>query len=112
MNVPIAAGSTLATPTGGRTLFINTEDGNILSWKHPDGTVTRFSEGMTADCCACEIAKSIADAMSCGLKNGTVTPTEYSAWILQGVNVHVQETDDGNGNKTCNVDIGTKDSVS
>jgi len=108
MDIIIAAGSTLPTPQPGyKTLFINTEDNNILSWKDSNGVVTRFggqSDG--DDCCACDIAKIQANAWACALKSGVVTPAQYNAWILQGVKVTETKTDDGQGNTTCEVAIG------
>jgi uncharacterized protein YjdB len=109
MDIQIAAGSTLPNPAAGyRTLFINTEDSNILSWKNSDGTIERFSEDMDMDCCACEISKVLAEAAACAVKSGKWDETDFKDWITQGYNVKVVETDDGDGNKTCEVTVGPK----
>jgi len=108
MDIIIAAGSTLAIPPAGyKTLFINTEDSNILSWKDSAGVVTRFGgQDDGGDCCACDIATIQAKAWSCALESGVVTAEQYNTWIAQGVKVTETKTDDGQGNTTCEVVIG------
>lgn len=108
MNIDIAPGSTYPTPpVGQKSLFINTEDNNILSWKDSNGVITRFSsEDGDADCCACEIAKDYADAISCALKKGILTDIQVKSLMSLGFTAHVARTDDGAGNTTCTVTFG------
>jgi hypothetical protein len=111
MNIEVAAGSSLPNPPAGEvTLFINTEDNNILSYKDSSGNVKRYStnDPELADCCACDIAKKAVAAAACALENGFMTSTEYNAFITTGVNVSVSQTDDGAGNKTYTINFGPK----
>ena len=106
MDVQVIGASQVPTPPSGyKTLFINTEDSNILSWKDDTGTVTRFTEGDA--CCACEIAKEYADGILCALNKGFLNPTEFKALIDAGFTVNSSSTDDGAGNKTCTVTFGS-----
>lgn len=110
MDVQIVAGSTLTPPAAGyKTLFINTEDGNILSWMDSAGTITRFTDNDNDTTeCACEIAKISAQAWSCALEKGIITSAEYAALVLQGMNISVTATDDGAGNTSTVINIGPK----
>lgn len=106
MDIQITAGSALTPPPAGyKTLFINTEDGNLLSWMDSSGTITRFTDG-DADCCACEIAKDYADAISCALKKGILTDIQVKSLMNLGFTITSNSTDDGAGNKTCTVTFG------
>ena len=107
MNVQVIGASQLTPPAAGyKTLFINTEDSNYLSWMDSSGTVTRFTDG-NGECCACDIAKNIADQVLCALNRGFMSPTEFQAFINAGFTVNASSTDDGNGNKTCTVTFGS-----
>lgn len=111
MDIDVAAGSTLPNPPAGKvTIFINTEDDNILSYKDDTGKVYRYNSNDqgTADCCACEIAKAAVKAAACALADGNMTPTEYNAFIATGINVKVTQADDGAGNKTYEINFGPK----
>ena len=111
MNILIGSASSIATPPAGEaTLFINTDDANILSYKLPDGTVERYndsSEGIS-DCCSCEIAKSMSDSVACALKSGFISITEFNSFVSNGLTVTTTENTDVDGNKTCTVSIGPK----
>ena len=107
-NIIVAAGSTLPTPpVGEATLFVDTENNNILSLKLSDGSVRVYSESGAAECCSCELAKKFMDQIGCALNSGMLPPDTYQALINSGYTVNTSETDDGNGNKTCTVTIGT-----
>lgn len=107
MDVQVIGASQVPTPASGyKTLFINTEDDNILSWKDSSGTVTRFTDG-DADCCACEIAKEYADGILCALNKGYLNSTDFKALIDAGFTVNSTKTDDGNGNTSCTVTFGS-----
>jgi hypothetical protein len=106
MDVQVIAASNLTPPSSGyKTLFINTEDSNILSWMDSSGTVTRFTEG-DADCC-CEIAKEYADGILCALNKGMLSPSEFKSLVDAGFTINSSSTDDGAGNKTCTVTFGS-----
>ena len=106
MDVQVIGASQVPTPSAGyKTLFINTEDGNILSWKDDTGTVTRFTDG-DSDCC-CEIAKDYADGILCALNKGFLTSAEFKSLIDAGFTINSASTDDGAGNKTCTVTFGS-----
>lgn len=112
MNIQVIAGSAVPTPPSGeKTLFINTEDSNFLSWKDALGVITRFSEGGDAECCACIISKDYADGILCALKSGMLAPADFQALINLGFTVNVTETDDGAGNTTCTVVMGSNESA-
>lgn len=106
-NIIVAAGSTLATPpVGEATLFIDTENNNILSLKLSDGTVRVYTSDGAAECCSCELAKKFMEDIGCALKSGMLPAATYQALIQSGYSVTTNETDDGNGNKTCTVSLG------
>lgn len=112
MTVQVGAPGDITTPpAGSRELFIDSTNNFLASLKHSDGSVTLFSEDADGDCCACAISKIIAEAMSCALQKGMVSPDDYNAWILQGFTVTAEETDDGEGNKTCTVSMGPKEAT-
>jgi hypothetical protein len=109
MDILIAAGSSMPNaPTGQVTLFINTEDNNILSYINDAGVIFRYNAGDSSmlDCCSCEIAKQMAEAIACSLKSGMITATEAGDLITLGFSVSTTESDDGQGNKTCTVNYG------
>lgn len=105
-DIQVIAATDLPTPpVGYKTLFINTEDDNILSFMDSNRTVTRFTDG-DADCCACEIAKDYADSISCALEKGFLTDIQVKSLMNLGFTVTSSSTDDGAGNKTCTVTFG------
>lgn len=107
MDVQVIGASKVPTPPPGfKTLFINTEDNNILSWKDSSGVVTRFIDG-DADCCACEIAKDYAEGITCALNKGMLKAADFKALIDAGFTATANSTDDGAGNKTCTVTFGS-----
>lgn len=115
MDIQVAAGSSLPNPAAGyRTIFINTENNNLLSYKFPDGTITVVTDadGIDEECCACEISKTQANAIACALQSGIITSAEYQAILNTGLVVDATETiDPVTGAKSCSVSIGTKNST-
>jgi len=108
-NIPVAAGSLLAIPpVGEATLFIDTENNNILSLKLSDGSVRVYTADGAAQCCSCELAKKFTEDIGCALNSGMLPPDTYAALIQSGFSVTTTETDDGNGNKTCTVSLGAQ----
>lgn len=108
-NIIVAAGSTLPTPpVGEATLFIDTENNNILSLKKSDGSVVVYSESNAAECCSCEIAKKYMEDIACALKSGMLNASQFATMIDKGLVVTSNETTDVDGNKTCTVSIGPK----
>ncbi|HHT9135877.1 MAG TPA: hypothetical protein ACFYEK_01390 [Candidatus Wunengus sp. YC60] len=114
MDIVVAAGSTLATPPAGTvTLFINTEDSNILSYKDSAANVYRYN-GNDDDCdgvgkgFAYKLAKDLVKGAECALQNGTMNADEYNTFITTGLNVKVKETSGGDGTKTYDINIGPR----
>lgn len=108
----IAAASVPTPPSGYKTLFVDTSNNNLLSWKNSDGTVTLFSDSDgDPECCACIISKDYADGILCALKSGMLTAADFQALISAGFTANVTETNDGAGNITCNVTLGTNASA-
>lgn len=116
MDIIVAAGSLLPNPpVGSVTLFINSEDNNILSYKDNSGRVWRYNgnddgdpSGEVGKGFAYKIAKKMVDGMAEGLENGTLDPADYQTFISNGLNVKVKETDSGNGTKTYDINIGPR----
>lgn len=108
MNIQVIAAALVPTPPAGfRTLFIDSSNNGILTWKLDNGTLAIFSETEDPDCCSCEIAKEQMKAVACALKNGTISATEYGVIISSGINVTTTESVALNGNKTCTVTVGS-----
>lgn len=111
-DILIAPGSTIpAAPTGQVTLFLDTENNNILSYVNEVGDVFIYNYNETPSdlekCCSCEIAKKWTDAVTCALKNGDITATEFGTITLQGLKVTSTENiNPTTGEKICTVEIG------
>ena len=101
----IDAASVPNAPAGTKTLFIDSSNNNLLSWKDASGVVTLFTDD-GGDCCACEIAKEYADGVLCALNKGLITATDFQAIMAQGFTARVYETNDGKGNTSCVVNVG------
>lgn len=114
MDIQVIAAASVPTPAAGyKTLFIDTSNNNLLTFKNSDGALTLFSDSDgDADCCACVISKDYADGILCALKKGLLAPTDFQALISLGFTVNVTETTDPTtGNTTCNVTMGTNASA-
>lgn len=112
-DILIAAGSEMQpAPAGQVTLFIDTDNNNILSYIDSAGVIKIYNSGNPSDleeCCSCEIAKMWTKAVTCALQNGTLDATEFGTIISQGLVVEATEsTDPETGVKTCKVEIGPK----
>lgn len=109
-NIAIGAEASIPTPPAGEvTRFFNTAfSPPVLYYKDENGDIYPWPTDVSdeADCCACEIAKDMISKISCALKDGMMTATEYESIIKQGVSITAASTDDGHGNKTCNVNLG------
>lgn len=115
-DILIAAGSTMQpAPAGQVTLFIDTENNNILSYIDSAGVIKIYNSGDTSEleeCCSCVIAKQWIDRVTCSLKDGKLDATEFGLIMNQGLSVVSTETTDPlTGTKTCRVDIGPKSNV-
>jgi hypothetical protein len=107
-NIAIGAPGSIVTPPAGEvTRFFNTDYTPArLYYKDENGDVFVWPEtAEDADCCACEIAKNLAEKMACSLASGMITATEYQAMITLGAQVSAVENTDVDGNKTCTVSI-------
>lgn len=112
-DILIAPASTMPNaPTGQVTLFLDTENNNILSYIDDQGNVSIYSTGSASaleECCSCDIAKKWMDAITCGLKSGMLTADEFGNLTNTGLSVTTNETTDPDtGAKTCTVEIGPK----
>lgn len=112
-DILIAPGSTMPNaPAGEVTLFIDTENNNILSYIDQNGIIKIYNGGNPSEleeCCSCEIAKKWMGAITCALKNGTLSATEYGTLTNAGLSVTSTETiNPDTGAKTCTVEIGPK----
>jgi hypothetical protein len=96
VNIPVPA-------AGQRRLFFNTEDGNKLYYKNELGGF--FPVEDEEDCC-CIIAENIMSGITCALKGGMITMTEFTAFIAAGMTVTGASTSDGSGGRTCSITIG------
>lgn len=115
-DILIAPGSTMPNaPVGEVTLFLNTENGNILSYIDENGIINIYNAGSVAsieECCSCEIAKKLADSVTCALESGLITSTEFNTIVASGFSVVTTEvTNPTTGTKTCTVEIGPKNLI-
>lgn len=105
-NIKVGTPASIPNPPAGEaTLFVNTSDNNVLYIKFSDGTYLPYSSDNMAECCSCEIAKKMMEDLTCALKSGYITMTEFTTFVTAGVSVKAEETNDGAGNKTCTVTI-------
>lgn len=107
-NIQIGAPSAIPTPPVGEvTRFLNTDYTPArLYYKDSDGNVFPWLGADTEDCC-CEIAENIMKDLTCAVKSGVVEMADFSAFILQGLNITGVKTDDGAGNETCSMSISS-----
>lgn len=106
-NIQVGSPASIPTPPAGEaTLFINTDDANILYVKFSDSTYLPYSSSNMSECCSCEISKKFAEDLSCALKSGMITAAEYTNLVNIGFKVVSTETNDGEGNKSCTVEMG------
>jgi hypothetical protein len=113
MDILIAAGSGMQpAPAGQVTLFIDTDNSNILSFIDSAGVIKLYNSGNSSEleeCCSCEIAKAWINAVTCAMKSGKLDATEFGVIMAQGLTVtNVESTDPVTGAKTCTVNIGPK----
>jgi len=115
-DILIAAGSGMQpAPAGQVTLFIDTDNNNILSYIDSAGVIKIYNSGNPSDleeCCSCEIAKMWIKAVTCALQNGMLAADEFGTIINQGMIVTSTETTDPDtGVKTCTVNVGPQNTV-
>ncbi len=108
-NIIVGAASSIPTPPAGEaTLFIDTDNNNILSLKNSSGVVSAYSESGVEDCCSCDIAKTITDKVMCAFSSGMITADEFGVIMGTGFSITSTSGTNEDGNKFCTVDIGTK----
>jgi len=115
-DILIAAGSGMQpAPAGQVTLFIDTDNNNILSYIDSAGVIKIYNSGNPSDleeCCSCEIAKMWTKAVTCALQSGMLAADEFGTIINQGMTVTSTETTDPDtGVKTCTVNVGPQNTV-
>lgn len=112
MDILVAAGSSMdPAPAGQVTLFINTEDSNILSYIDENGNIFRYSANDSealASCCSCDIAKTWIDRITCALNSGLLTANEFGNLVSTGFTVTATEDTTVPGKKTCTVTISSQ----
>lgn len=59
------------------------------------------------DAACAKIVKDTIDSMLCLVKSGLMTLVEFNAFIATGFSVSGTATDDGAGNTTCVITVGT-----
>lgn len=106
----------LSLPIAGQVkLFINTDKNNILYYVNSDGQFFIYNANNTSEleeCCSCIIAKQWMDRITCAMKSGMITATEFGTFINSGLTVTATESvDPDTGVKTCRVDIGPKTNI-
>jgi uncharacterized protein YjdB len=108
-NIIVGPASSIPTPPAGEaTIFIDTDNNNILSIKDSAGVVTLYSEGSLANTVPGEISASIIDAINCAMKSGKITIDEYGIILGTGVSVTSTTGTDLSGNTFTTVEVGTK----
>jgi hypothetical protein len=106
-NIAVGTPASIPTPPAGEaTLFINTDDSNILYIKFDTGAYLPYTSDNMADCCSCEISKKYAEDIACALKSGMIDAAQFSTLVNTGFKVIATETNDGNGTKVCTVEMG------
>lgn len=108
MDIIIAAGSSMSPAEAGKvTLFINTEDDNILSYIDENGVIKRYNAGdaRIAECCSCDIAKQWAEKVTCALNSGMITADAFGTLMATGMTVTSTDEEDEDGKRTCTVSI-------
>lgn len=103
-------------PSAGQVkMFINTDKNNILYYVDSNGNFFIYNANNTSEleeCCSCVIAKQWMDRITCAMKSGMITATEFGTFINSGLTVVATESiDPDTGAKTCRVDIGPKTPV-
>ena len=109
-NIIVGTPASITTPPVGEvTLFLDSTNNNILSYKDELGNVYVYSAGNASDVqddCCCDIAKDLSSKLACAVADGIITMAEYTAFMAQGISVTGATTDDGQGNTTCSINIG------
>lgn len=106
-NIAVGTPASIPTPPAGEaTLFINISDNNILYVKFDTGAYLPYSSENMAECCSCEISKKYAEDIACALKSGMLSASDFTNLVNIGFKVIATETNDGNGTKTCTVEMG------
>lgn len=103
-------------PSAGQVkMFINTDKNNILYYVDSNGNFFVYNANNVSEleeCCSCVIAKQWMDRITCAMKSGMITATEFGTFINSGLTVVATESiDPDTGAKTCRVDIGPKTPV-
>lgn len=108
-NILVGAASEIPNPPAGEaTLFVDTDNNNILTLKFDNGSTKVYSADNIDECCSCDIAKKITDSVACAFKSGMITSTEFGVIMGSGITVTSTKGTDTDGNSFCKIDIGTK----
>jgi len=105
MEVIIASESEIAIPAAGTVnIFINSDKGNILYARYPDGSFKPYN----GDFNSADIAKTWVDKVTCSLFDGTVTPTDFGSIMAAGFTATSTTSVDGDGNVTSTISVGSR----
>lgn len=97
--IPVAQRANVPTPPADQVyLFLDSDANNALTYRRDDGLFFVLSAG-TASAgqpgCECDLAEELAEAVSCGLKNGTVTAAD-AVTLLAAIKFYTVTTVDPN----------------
>lgn len=107
MDIQVGPESSISTPSAGyRTLFVNTDKGNALYYKLPDGT---FEPAILGAGDIEGIAGTWTDAVTCAMKKGIITATQFEDIMNQGIVVTTNSTTDPTtGSTTTTISVGAR----
>lgn len=111
MNIEIANPASIPNPPAGEvTIFLDSTNNNILSYKDENGNVYLYDKNNAPEVacsCCCELAESTMTKITCALKDGTITMADFQTFINNGFSVMGASTKDEDGNMSCAVNIST-----
>lgn len=108
MDIQVGSESSIATPAAGtRTLFVNTDKGNMLYFKNSDGTFSPANISSTG----VEITEKWMDAVKCALNSGKINAVQFQDIMNTGIKYQSNITTDADGNVTTTVTVGSRDTA-
>lgn len=110
MTIIISSEANAPTPPAGEaTLFINTDKNNILYVKYPDGSLTPYNGSNDEN--AGNLASEWLQAISCALKSGMITASNFEDIMSQGIAIQSSSVTDGSGNTTSTFTVGSRETI-
>lgn len=109
MDIQVGSEASIATPPAGyRTLFVNTDKGNMLYYKNSDGT---FSPASDISSSGTEITQDWMEAVKCALSSGKINAAQFQDIMNTGIKYQSNITTDADGNVTATVTVGSRDTA-